>query len=124
MSACPLTDNLLFLKEMPPCKRPRQEPDPPAEEPQPTATGGSEKAVQAPEPNPTTVDVEKSEGTKEQDMEVEPKTDSAEAPLFLSCDVRVRRTASSVFLQLQTKEGPRDALHQLLQFFKNKLTFL
>ncbi|CAN7984870.1 unnamed protein product [Ixodes hexagonus] len=68
----------------------------------------------------------------EEGMEVEAKDDgspgknseSTKAALFLSCDVRVRRTANSVYLQLQMREGERETLHQLLQYFKNKLTFL
>ncbi|XP_029826173.2 U6 small nuclear RNA (adenine-(43)-N(6))-methyltransferase [Ixodes scapularis] len=99
------------------CKKARTEIDP--EVPQP---GGEDRASAR----------EQAAYDTEEVMEVEAKEDggpvkdsqSSKDTLFLSCDVRVRRTANSVYLQLQTREGERESLHQLLQYFKNKLTFL
>ncbi|EEC09371.1 conserved hypothetical protein [Ixodes scapularis] len=99
------------------CKKARTEIDP--EVPQP---GGEDRASAR----------EQAACDTEEVMEVEAKEDggpvkdsqSSKDTLFLSCDVRVRRTANSVYLQLQTREGERESLHQLLQYFKNKLTFL
>lgn len=52
----------------------------------------------------------------------EPVPPTEESVSLLSCDIRVRRSGSVVFLQLQTREGERESLHRLLQFLKNKLS--